>query len=550
MIDPNDIKALYEEHGSLKAVCRNTEHKWGQIHKAYRKAVQEGIMDPVTPGRCSRAYRKPQGYVRETQPRSKKKPRKGEVKRYLFTSAQNNTKVWRPFWNNLLAYARHLDAEVHVSRFTYQQRGLGSSGDKKVATKEKLAEADPFWWDDEIVQYLSDDRVQVAPGLVWLGEMNILPTAVNPLSGLQTYTGVDSSIFPHVKVAMESVPAGDEAKMVYTTGTVTKRNYVQKKAGLKAELHHTYGALLVEVDDEGRWFARQINADGNGDFYDLTTRVRKGEISEDHAAKAVVWGDIHHAQLDPVNDALNWDRGGILDELSPDYQLMHDVMDFAGPSHHAVKNPHEMYRRYINGNMDVSKEVRNLCTFLKRANRDWCQTVVVHSNHDDHLERWLQEQNGLKDPINAKFWLKMNGEALQRIDEGRPVEGLQMAVRKTDHTTPGRFLQQDESFRVAGIECGIHGHAGPNGSRGTPKNLSKIGDKAITGHTHTASIIDGVYTVGMSGVLNPEYVKGPSSWSTTHCVIYPNGKRALITVKDGYWAARRGLDRRTYERIK
>ena len=40
---------------------------------------------------------------------------------------------------------------------------------------------------------------------------------------------------------------GDEAtKFNYSTGTVTQRNYIAKKEGLKAEFHHQYGALIVD----------------------------------------------------------------------------------------------------------------------------------------------------------------------------------------------------------------------------------------------------------------------------------------------------------------
>lgn len=545
-----NVKELYEQHGSLKAIYRNTGISWRQIQKHYHAAVRDGNMDPIPVGEKQRSDVKPGGKVKAARAERLSLPKPGSVRNYILSCAQNNTNVWEPFWENVIAYAEHLGADVHVSRFTYSKRGLGAQGDKKVATKERFAEADDNWWDSRLAAYFSDNRTQVAPGLIWAAELNILPTAVNPISGLQTYTGSESTVLPHVKIAMESVPTSGDTKMVYTTGTVTKRSYVQRKAGIKAELHHTYSALLVEVDDKGRWFARHLNADKKGDFYDLNTRVAGGKVTHGHKAQGIVWGDIHCAQLTPVNDALGWGKGGILDQMQPTTQIFHDVMDFHGPSHHAIKNPHEMFRRYVGGHLDVRKEVENLCMFFKRANRPGCQSVVVRSNHDEHLDRWLREQNGLADPMNSEFWLAMNKILYADIRQGLPIEGLRRAVLDVDPSVDVRFLLQDESYRVAGIECGIHGHAGPNGSRGTPKALTKIGEKAITGHSHSAGIVEGVYTVGMSGSLKPDYVRGPSSWSTTHCIIYPNGKRALVTVKDGYWAAGRGLDRRTYQRLK
>jgi hypothetical protein len=83
--------------------------------------------------------------------------------------------------------------------------------------------------------------------------MNILPTAVNPLAGLETYTHRKSAIFPHAKVALRSIATmqGEGTKFNYTTGTVTLKNYIQKKEGIKAEHHHRYAALVVEVNHDG-----------------------------------------------------------------------------------------------------------------------------------------------------------------------------------------------------------------------------------------------------------------------------------------------------------
>lgn len=40
----------------------------------------------------------------------------------------------------------------------------------------------------------------------------------------------------------------------------------------------------------------------------------------------------------------------------------------------------------------------------------------------------------------------------------------------------------------------------------------------------------------MNGELVLEYNRGsPSGWMNTHCVIYLNGKRALINIIDGRW---------------
>ena len=99
------------------------------------------------------------------------------------------------------------------------------------------------------------------------------------------------------------------------------------------------------------------------------------------------------------------------------------------------------------------------------------------------------------------------------------------------------FLEEDDSFIVHGIEQGLHGHRGPNGARGNAKGFRSIGRKVNIGHSHSAGIIDGVYVAGVSGLLDMDYNKGPSSWSHSHILTYTNGKRTIITMKNGKWRA-------------
>jgi hypothetical protein len=83
----------------------------------------------------------------------------------------------------------------------------------------------------------------------------------------------------------------------------------------------------------------------------------------------------------------------------------------------------------------------------------------------------------------------------------------------------------------------MHGHLGADGARGTPSGLNKIGRKAITAHTHSAGIYNGLYVAGTSTEFDMFYNHGPSSWSQSHVVTYPNGKRAIITQYAGQWKA-------------
>ena len=348
------------------------------------------------------------GHVRATGRQRRELPTSG-IKTYLLTSAQNNTKLRGPFYRNLRAYQGHREAELLVGSFTYNQNAYGKLSVKRGTDKKSDSE---LWYDSEIVELLdaSDQEIELAPGLVWCGRMNTLPTAVNPLAGLETYTGTASGIFPHAKLAMRSVAQtkGEGAKFNYTTGALTQLNYLQKTAGMKAEFHHTYGALIVEVTPDGTWYVRQINADSHGNFYDLDWRVQDGEVEQGQWTEAIGWGDIHEAQLDPRVRELAWAEGGMLDELRPRYQFFHDTLDFRARNHHERGNPHTMFRRYVEGEDDVESECASAAKFLmEESARAWCDSIVVDSNHDGALGKWLREADYKSDPVNALFFLRM-----------------------------------------------------------------------------------------------------------------------------------------------
>lgn len=468
-------------------------------------------------------------------------------KRFVFTSAQNNTFVHEEFWSNLLAFCEHRGAQLMVGKFRYNKSGFQNH------TKDRDGD---LWYDPKVIPYISDESLTIKEalgGLVWCGELDILPTAVNPLSGLDSYTHTASAIVPHAKVQLKSVPVlkGDPVKMLYTTGACTQRNYIQRKAGQKAEFHHVFGALYVEIDDAGDFFARQLIADSTGAFYDLTDLYKDGKVDSNNRVEAINWGDIHAEMIDMniaseswmYNHTLDSDaQTNMLDVLEPKYQFVHDLTDFKARNHHNIKNPHFLAEMHHGeGTSSVQRGMEEACAMLQLMERDWCQTVVVESNHDQAFRRWLAEADIRQDPENAEYYHRANAELFGQIRKGNPRYHIfEWAVRELAELGTTSFLDEDDSFVICGkngIECGMHGHRGPNGARGNPNALRNLGRKANIGHTHSAGIIDGIYVAGISCKMDMGYNKGPSSWSHSHIVTYPNGKRTIITMKDGKWKA-------------
>jgi hypothetical protein len=574
-MDPKAFVSAYEKYGSIKAVARALKKPYAGVRETYELAVAEGLMEPMRPGRKSTDHmtatakgtlkvKEPVVPVIEGSLRARSAPplplKKRGVTRFLFTSAQNNTPIFDKFWKNLHVYADYIGAKVHVSRFAYIKSGLGARGDKKAwLDREDYKAAKDLWWDGRLTKYLLDDRATVAPGLVFVGDANILPTKAKPLNGYETLTGRASAIFPHVKFALSSIATvnvDEPTKFNYTTGTVTMRNYILRDAGLKAEFHHCYGALLVEVSEDGSWYCRQVNADSEGSFYEFGKTEREGivlvahgKITKRHRGAALNSGDNHAEDEDTgVFDATWGAHPRSLIEVSRvKVQFYNDLCSFNARSHHNIKDPHNQFLHHVLGTENVRNNMEVVKAYLKRTVRPWCRNVVVDSNHDRHVARWLKEQDGRRDPVNASYWMDLNKATYDYMKtEGSEPNHLQLALRLIDPTIEKRlkveFLPADGSFIIChdsggGIECGLHGDRSPNGARGSAAGIAKMGRKANIGHSHSACIIDGVYQAGTSSTLKLDYNHGPSSWSQSHVLTYPNGKRTIITVWRGQWRA-------------
>lgn len=468
-------------------------------------------------------------------------PKRGKVARHLLTSAQNNTHLHGGVWENLQALAAHYRAEIHVSRFAYNVAAFGQPANSKPGTHY---EPDELWYSPELVPHFSDDQAEIAPGLIWCGEMNIRPTAIRPLSGLHSYTGSASCVIPHVKITLESVatPEGQPAKLMYTTGTVTLRNYIQRKEGLKAERLHAYGALLVEVTPEGDWYCRQIHAAEDGELWDCDIRVADGKVTTGNRVTSITWGDIHVAQLDPIVRRLAWGKGGMLDTLRPEHQQFHDLVDNQAVNRHDRRNPHERFRKYVMKTNDVRRELEDAAAFLAEASRPWCTGVVIPANHDRWLDLWLQEMDYREDPQNAPLFLEAQAEAYRRIAAGEELDIMQWALRRCGAPDAVRFLQRREEYILlreidGGVDCSMHGDRGANGSRGSAAAYARMARKTISGHSHTAEIRDEHIRTGCCCLLEQGYNAGPSSWSHTQVVTYPTTARAAVTMWNGRWRA-------------
>lgn len=515
-------------------------------------AEATGSTDPSTMMRLVKRAIQRFGYERRVQgaqhaaaPTAIALPAKGNIKRFILTCAQNNTQVHLPTWRALMKLAEHYDAEIKISTFTYipTEEGSQKRGKENTSGGRKLSDR---WYAAEVVPYISDDFEELAPGLVWCGHSNTLPTAVDPLSGVESFNGRRSGIFPHTTIAMRPVPtmAEDGTKFNWTTGAVTLRNYIQKRAGIRAEFHHAFGAALVEVEADGTWYVRQLNADSEGTIFDLDIHATPEGVwqNDDGDVEAITFGDIHVDRMDMEVTRATWGRQGMVELLKPRKGFLHDVLDFGRRGHHTRKRPDEMFRLWATGKDSVIGELKLTGNFIDLAERNIPELFVIPSNHHDHFDRWLIEADWRHDLPNAEVLIDAQKAMLACLREDTEFDAFAWSMRYLGHGAKTNFLSRDASYITCkanggGIENALHGDMGPNGARATPANLGRIGRKVIIGHTHSPGIWQGVYVAGTSSKLRMGYNKGPSSWAHAHVVTYRNGKRQVVLIWKGKWRA-------------
>ena len=447
-----------------------------------------------------------------------------KVKRYIITAAQNATPIHKDLWKSLKHCAEHYDAELVVIPGRY----------KNPTSQWTEHNEHQEWWDKDVMPHLTHGTINLGSRLVILGDVKVQWAAMNPLTSLETLTGDKSGIVGHARLALKSVatPQHHHAKIMFTTGCVTQPNYTDTKQGSIAKFNHAYGALIVEVADD-RFHVRQLSAMRKGSFCDLDKEFTPEGVQDAPRPLSLTMGDTHWAKIDP--DVYHATFKDMLPSLKPHYLIWHDLLDQYARNHHHKNNYLLEYRKHKLKQDDIRAEVYAALDALEMETPHDSQSIVVSSNHDRALHRWLLEAKIKEDPVNLEFHNELMSEVLKHYRENNyeDVDPFILLGRKELANFKNiRFLGGDESFMLNGVEHCLHGDKGPNGSRGSTRNLSRIGVKVTKGHSHTAEIIDGCYSTGKStGRL--EYESGPSSHSNTHCLQYHNGKRTLITIING-----------------
>jgi hypothetical protein len=406
------------------------------------------------------------------------------------------------------------------------------------------AEEDSIWWEPALEPYLVDKRIKINKNLELLADIRIQPTAQRPTSDLTTISGSSSAIIGHPKLELRSIPTPQRkrAKVLTTTGTCTKKNYIQSKAGKKAEFHHTFGACIVEVVGD-RFHFRQINAVQDGSFIDLKWEYRGGRVLRAKRALGIKLGDLHREFVDPnVVKATFTDAHSIVKELQPEFVVYDDATDFYPRNHHHRGDFVIQYAKHHYGFDNVEEWIQKTFDFVSEHTPANSTAVFTPSNHPDALARWIKETDPRTDPENCVFWSKtfqaMCAGAQMGLTGAHTIDAFAYwGGQMLKHPERAIFVPHNGSFVLKGVEYGLHGHEGPNGVKGSIRNLSQIGVKTALGHSHSAGICDGAYQGGMSCYPGLSYEHGPSSHLQCHILQYANGKRTLMFIVGDQYCA-------------
>lgn len=509
-IDPAFVETVLQE----EIAKREEEKAKSRSRKLHRRAIQRAKpLLAAQKGAFDHVETKPKGL-------------------YVVTCAQNNTPVNETFFAALLRYVDYVGAELIICPITYNKSGFQQPAQDY--------HGDDLYYVEEVKPYLNANQIDLG-GLQVIGNANVLPTARNPLSSFESVTsnGIDI-VIPATKIALKCVAAlkNSTGKVMYSTGTVTERNYIMRKAGAVAATEHNIGALVIDTRSNPPFVRQLEQMEGFDGFYDEKILYTSQGVSYNHNPAALQFGDVHaekaeRKQLEEANNLIKY--------YNPEHLLLHDVLDFSSRNHHNIKDPHFVFEQTQAGNTvagDLKMVAKAVDSFVESGtegrNVDNATTVhIVESNHDLAINTWLKNTDFKADPVNALTYLRCTTALYEHIESRvkRYFNMLQFAYKKIGkgkYADLIRFHEVDESLMIAGVEMGCHGHTGVNGSRGSPMQFRGLGIAMNTGHTHTPSICGKCYTAGVLGALDMGYNVGPGSWKHANIITYPNGQRQIL----------------------
>lgn len=444
--------------------------------------------------------------------------------KFVITTAVSDGKVHIGFLNSIRKYCK-----LHKARLLILP----------IEDPAKRKDKSSFYLSKE----LKDDTVIMSDTKInsnlFISSIKISAKQINPLTGLKRIGQRNGScIYASPKQFMETVPVSNVKipAVLMTTGSITLSDYnsdmyFSKRTAYIADSDHTVGAIIVEIKDDRVFYFRQIQSDKRGAFVDLG-KMYSGKKVIKYSPTAFVPGDIHSGDTNP-EVIKNWYE--VSKETGCKKWILHDLYNGKAICHHDKKRCSLQAQKAEKGHLKMTKEFQNISQYLQDMKEHGINDIViVKSNHDEWLDQWLQSGEYIHDPYNLKVALLLAEAQIKGFDPLKhaieTIGELPLNLAKKI-----KWLNRDEDYVIAKIECGAHGDLGSNGSRGNIRNLENAYGNCIIGHAHSPAIIRGVWVVGTSTYLKVGYNRGASGWCNSGVLIYPNGSRQMLFSIYGGW---------------
>jgi hypothetical protein len=446
-------------------------------------------------------------------------------KRFFITTAVTGCNVHEGFYKTANSYCSKRDAVLLIT----------PSSDT-AAESEKGFYLDPILKDNHIV---FDDLGLNAN--CFISSVKLSAKHIDPITGLGRIGQRNGSFIfasPKQRLKMVATSSNQLPHALMTTGAITKpsydsERYMSHRTAYIADHDHVIGGIIVEIQDNKTFHFRQVQAAADGSFVDLGIMYYPNGTTKSYAPEALVLGDWHSGETDPVARRVFLDgKDSVTNVLKPKILIVHDGFNGRSISHHEEKD--RVRRAQLAGlnQICLEDEIRQYGKDIDDFTAKYEKVKIVCSNHDEFLHRYLKSGRFIEDPQNAKLASLL----FHHMCDGH--NPLQYALEKIiglKHPEKIEWFNRSSEFKIAGCELSAHGDLGSNGAKGSLVQMEHAYGNYAGGHTHTPEILRQCWTVGTTSILNPNYVRGASSWMHCSMPIYGNGMRQLIMAIGENW---------------
>jgi hypothetical protein len=434
-------------------------------------------------------------------------------KKFVITSAVNGAEMNQNFYKSIKNYCKKNKALLLV-----------------IPVEDKMSVSNQYskgWYFDKQLKkdFVVFNETSLNENLM-ISSIRVKADQVQPSTGIGRFTHKKGSfIFGSTKQNLDYQPTANLAfaRASMTTGAITNPKYdVTNKTKYIANNDHITGAIIVEIEDKNIYHFRQIQADKNGNFADLGKKYTSNSVKK-YAPATFVLGDIHYGATDET--ALDcWMK--VVQETGVKEVVLHDIFDGTSISHWTENNLVVRTQHAAKGLLSLEDELKLTADGLNNLTKVFgLNVVVVASNHDEFIHRYLKENRFFRDYGNYEVAAQLALDYIKGVD---PLKNGLIKFGGLDDSKI-KFLTRFDDYLIADIQLAAHGDMGSNGKKNPSlAGLENAYGAAVTAHSHTAGILRSIWRVGTTSKMQLGYNVGASSWTHSSCLVYPCGSRQMI----------------------